>query len=166
MNNIVGQVTTSNELPIVYDLVKEILGDDIISLDQFQSMHAKNSNISHNIKKNGAIAGFLSLSFLTASAFKDLQKKRLTTMELTGEHQVEDGTKPAAMYVGGIGAVADKDVRKYTVEYRDKICDEYRQCNIPILSRPTTEAGMRIARKRNYLPLHGQGGLGQLYISP
>lgn len=163
-----GAVSNHEELPQVYALVQEILGPDLIALTQFQDMHRANPEISHNIKReNGQMCGFLSLSFLNAAALNGLKTKRLTTMDLNGSHQTPPGRQPSAIYVGAVGAKQDAPARKATMIYRDAVLEEYLESfpGCALLSRPVTEAGMRIITTRGYRPLWGDNsGLGRLYI--
>lgn len=162
-----GSVTDKKDLLEVYNFVKEILGPDIITFEQFVHMQEHNDEISHNIRRpNGELCGFLSLSFLTASAFKQLENKSLRTMELSGEHQVLSNTVPAAIYVGAVGASEDRSARKSTMEYFNYAMSYYEDKfpQAAVLMRPVTESGLRVAGRSGFIPFHEQSGLGHLYI--
>ena len=162
-----GQITSTGDLQGVYNLVKEILGDDIISMEQFRSMHDANPNISHNIQRNNIPVGFVSFSFLNAAAFEGLSNGSLETLNLTGEHQSPTVKESKAIYIGAVGAIEDRQARRETMKYLDNICAEYKKISgAKLLAKPVTSAGLRAFLKRGYAPLHRQAGLGQLYICP
>ncbi|MAF98321.1 MAG: hypothetical protein CMH26_06780 [Micavibrio sp.] len=166
----IGSVTSSSDLRSVYDFVRKILGDDIISFEQFKTMQDVNPLISHNIKRTldkgqDQICGFVSLSFLTSSALVGLRSKTLSTLDLNGTHQVNRQSVPAAIYVGAIGADSDKEARRATMKYFDTIMVNYKHKfnNCLIISKPITDEGLAVISKRGFRPMHDVAGLGQLY---
>ena len=161
-----GSVSAADELREVYDFVRSVLGDDIITFEQYADMHRANPNVSHNIRRlsDNQMCGFLSFSFLSASDLEKLEAQTLRTMDLTGENQVGPDEIPACVYLGAIGAIEDKDARRATMQYYGQTMADYAQrFECSFLIRPVTEHGMKIAVNEGYQPMH-EAGLEQLYI--
>jgi len=166
-----SSVTTHEELRDVYDYTAQILGSDIISYEQFSEMQKINKNISHNVQiiddeATSKIKGFLSFSFLTKEAVDGLQKQTLTTMQLSGEHQVSEDDRPAAIYIGAVGACPkDMNARIHTMRYFFKTVSAYKEnYDCAIMARPVSDIGMKITSSLKLKPMHEQAGLGALYI--
>ena len=168
-NEFEGAVTSSNELQDVYDFVREILGDDIISFKQFRAMHDKNPNISHRLiheaSAQTSIVGFASFSFLDKNNFEQLCEGKMQTLELNGDHQVSPGISPHAVYIGAIGARNDRMSKYRLVHYVDSVLANYREKFNPVfLAKPVTSEGHRFLMRRQFKPVK-QLGINSLYMS-
>lgn len=166
-NSFSCNITTLEELSKLYEFIQGVLGEDIISLSQFQDMWSANPEISYIIKRKeaGEICGFLSFSYLTAAAFKGLKQGTLKTLDLNHLHQTPRGRKAAALYIGAIGASKDKEARRATMYYLDQIVSDYKnRFNCSILIKPITEDGLKITLKRDFQPLNDKEGIGFLYV--
>lgn len=154
-----------NELRDAYNYCEGIFGGDFSSYNQVKEWFRHSKNIFwivEKVKKKSnitvsEIAGFFSILPLNNDGYNFVIQGKLDGRHLYTEHLSEDFESAVALYIGVIASKGRKEQGQAIASLMTSISKIQETNACPILTRPTTKDGLRLAKRRGFEAIDGSG---------
>ena len=153
-----------DELKQVHDFCVQMFGPEIATLQQLSQWHERNAQLFWIVRefKSGRIIGYFSLIPINKRAARLVEQKGLSASQFTPDHIVKTNGKPAAIYIGGIGAKGRMGRAVTLAHLKDRVDHERKRGVSVFFARPVTQKGLELVEKYRFVPVNA-GGLGSIY---
>lgn len=149
-----------NQLEEVHTFCREILGDDIGTMERLREWHNKNPDILHVIyaqrqrrfKQIKTIVGFFSVFPVTTEAKQLLSRNALKGTEFNANHITARGRRPAAIYIGAVAGNGFKGREQTLMALMGFVTSLTERKTSLVFTRPISDDGLRLAKQYGFTP--------------
>lgn len=158
------------DLKLIFALCDELFDGEVSSLNLMKKWYRHNGDIFWVVErtrqrrgfKETRLVGYFCIIPLTESAKDEVLADELPGTSFSLEHIASSPGQARAFYIGGVGANMWR-ARAPTLSYlKARIQILIEQYDLPIVTRPITEDGLRLAEKYDFYPVRDDG-VGKVY---
>lgn len=162
-----------NDIKDAYAFCGGFFGDNFSSLNQVKEWFRHNDKmfwILETVKKKRTIkiteiTGFYSILPLTDIGLTHVLSGQLDGRSFTTDHISENSDKASAFNIGVIASKGRREKHKAIGSLITAVTQLRDQRPVPLLTRPTTPEGLKLATRRGFVAIDGSGtrDMGKIY---
>jgi hypothetical protein len=141
-----------------------LIGGDIVSPKTLARIHDRTGAALFLAREEGRLTGVWAAVLLTEAGVRACHDDRFNALHPDTDHVAEKSSEPAGVYAWGVAGATKESAKRLLISAA--AVDQATLSHLPGFTRPTTEAGRRLALERmNFTPVPGSK-TGLVWMAP
>ena len=141
-----------------------LIGEDIVTPETLARVHDRSGAALFLAREEGRLTGVWAAVLLTEAGVRACHDDRFNALDPDTDHIAEKCNEPAGVYAWGVAGATKESAKRLLISAA--AVDQATLSHLPGFTRPTTEAGRRLALERmNFRPVPGSK-TGLVWMAP